>query len=155
MTDSYREKPLACPACGDLLEARVLSGATVDTCVKCRGLWVDWYDGDLLSIVNETAPLSFRSPVEINRALAKCPRCTQPLMPESFAGTIVLLRCSDCAGCFVPRASFTPLLELDLPAHSRHGADLAKQTGFARLLAAIGRLFGAEPTLKIDVSPEN
>jgi Zn-finger nucleic acid-binding protein len=153
MTDSYRDQPLKCPACGDMLEPRVLSGSTVDTCAKCRGLWVDWYDGDLLAIVQETAPLSFRSPVDIDPTKAKCPRCTQPLMPETFSGSIVLLRCSDCAGCFVPRESFTPLMELDLPAHSRVGADLDKQTGFAKLLLAIRRMFGTEPTVKMDVTP--
>jgi hypothetical protein len=43
-------------------------------------------------------------------------------------------------------------MELDLPAHSRVGADLDKQTGFAKLLLAIRRLFGAEPTVKMDVT---
>jgi Zn-finger nucleic acid-binding protein len=152
LSDEYREAPMKCPACGDVLEARVLSGSTVDTCPKCRGLWVDWFDGELISIVKETAPLSMRAPVAIDPARALCPRCTQPLMPESFSGAIVLLRCSDCAGCFVPRESFTPLMELDLPAHSRHGADVEKESALQRLLLAIHRLFGAEPTIKMDAA---
>src|SRR5260221_9815710 len=105
----YRDVPLQCPACGDVMEQRLLSDCTVDTCPKCRGLWVDWFDGEILSIVKETAPLSFRAAIEIDPAKAKCPRCTQPLIPETFNNAIVLLRCSECAGCFVPRESFTSL----------------------------------------------
>ncbi len=147
----YRDAPLKCPACGDALEPRLLSGSTVDACPKCRGLWVDWYDGELLSVVKETAPLSFRPVVTMDREDAKCPRCTQPLTAEMWNGAAVLYRCADCAGCFVPRESFTSLMELDLPAPSVHGADVEKAGSFAKLLLTIRRLFGAEPTVKLDV----
>ncbi len=144
----YRDTPLVCPTCNTVMEQRVLSGSTVDTCPTCRGLWVDWFDGELLSIVKETAPLSIREGYKTEVTGGKCPRCTQPLTAETFDNkSIALLRCSDCAGCFIPRASFTMLLELDLPAYSRHDADVGKVDAFTRLLLAIRKLFGAEPTV--------
>lgn len=142
----YRDVPLTCPACNVVMEARLLSGSTVDACPTCRGLWVDWFDGELLAIVKETAPLSVRGDLSNMPIGGKCPRCTQPLTAETFNETIALLRCSDCAGCFVPRASFTMLLELDLPAYSRVGADVKKLDGLTRLILAIRKVFGAEPT---------
>jgi Zn-finger nucleic acid-binding protein len=138
----YRDAPAKCPACQELMELRSLSEAMVDTCARCRGLWVDWFDGDVLAIVHEAAPLSFRPTVDIDPTKAHCPRCSRTLMPETFGGSVLLLRCAECAGCFVPREAFTALMELDLPAHSRHGADVEKQGAFARLLAAIRRFAG-------------
>ncbi len=145
----YRDAPLKCPACAEMMEERVLSGSTVDTCPKCRGLWVDWFDGELLSVIKETAPLSMRPPIAIDPTMAICPRCAQPLTVETFGNAIMLLRCADCAGCYVPRASFTALMELDLPAHSVHSADVEKQGAFTRLRSTIRKLFHAEPTVKL------
>jgi Zn-finger nucleic acid-binding protein len=126
------------------MEPRLLSGSTVDTCPTCRGLWVDWFDGELVAIVKETAPLSVR---DVKSALrGNCPRCTQPLTQETFDNAVALLRCSDCGGCFVPRASFTMLLELDLPSYSHAHADPKKLDALSRLLLAIRKIFGAEPT---------
>jgi Zn-finger nucleic acid-binding protein len=130
------------------MEARVLSGSTVETCPKCRGLWVEWFDGELIAVVKETAPLSLRPPVAIDPTKALCPGCTQPLTPEAHGGAVVLLRCADCAGCFVPREAFTALMELDLPAHAV-GGNLEKHGAFARLIAAIRRVFHTEPTVKL------
>ena len=142
----YRDAPAKCPACQELMELRSLSEAMVDTCPRCRGLWVDWFDGELISIVRETAPLSFRPTVDIDPSKTCCPRCGRILMPETFGGSVLLLRCEECAGCFVPREAFTALMELELPAHSRHDPDLQKQSAFARLLEAIRRFVGTEVT---------
>ena len=129
------------------MELRSLSEAMVDTCPRCRGLWVDWFDGDLLSVVHEVAPLSLRPSVALDPTRAHaCPRCSHTLTPETFGGSVLLLRCMECAGCFVPREAFTALLELDLPAHSRHGADVEKQGAFAKLLAALRRFVGTDVT---------
>jgi Zn-finger nucleic acid-binding protein len=147
MPSEYRDAPLQCPTCSLSMEERMLSGSTVDTCPRCRGLWVDWFDGDLVAVVKETAPISMRPPLDFDPARACCPRCTKVLDVERFGDAIVLLRCAECAGCFVPRASFTALMELDAPALSRVGADVGKQSAFERLLAAVRRLFHNEPTL--------
>jgi Zn-finger nucleic acid-binding protein len=129
------------------MEERVLSGSTVDTCSRCRGLWVDWFDGELFAVVKETAPLSMRPPLAFDPTRARCPRCTQGLMPESVSGAIVLLRCGDCAGCFVPREAFTAIMELDVPPLSvLPGADAEQQGAWERLLLAIRKLFHTEPT---------
>ena len=143
----YRDAPPTCPACRTPMEPRVLSESTVDTCPQCRGLWVDWFDGELVAVVQETAPLSFRSAVAPPRDAA-CPRCARPLASEAFAQSVALLRCADCGGCFVPRASFNALLDLDLAAHAREDAEPARRHALARLILAIQRLFGAEPTVK-------
>lgn len=145
----YRDAPATCPVCRTVMEQRLLSEATVDTCAQCRGLWVDWFDGDLVAIVKESAPLSFRPAVELPIG-APCPRCTRALMPESV-GDVTLLRCAECAGCFVPRAAFNAVLDLDLPAHAREEASDEKKSAFARLRLAIAKLFGAEPTTRIEI----
>ncbi len=142
----YRNAPAKCPACQDLMEARSLSEAMVDTCPRCRGLWVDWFDGELISVVKESAPLSFRPTVDVDPTRCRCPRCDRVLMPETFSGSILLLRCEECAGCFVPREAFTALMELELPAHSRLDPDPQKKSAFARLLEAIRRFVGTEVT---------
>lgn len=129
------------------MEERVLSGSTVDTCARCRGLWVDWFDGELVAVVKETAPLSMRPPFEFDPTKAHCPRCAQVLTPESVNGTILLLRCSDCAGCFVPREAFTAIMELEAPPLSVLPGDLEKHGAWERLLAAIRKLFHNEPTV--------
>jgi len=145
----YRDTPLTCPTCRIVMEQRMLSGSTVDTCPTCRGLWVDWFDGELVAIVRETAPLSVRDAPHAPLA-GNCPRCTQPLTKETVRGEIALLRCADCGGCFVPRKSFTMLLELDLPAYSRAAdVDAKKLDTLTRLVLAIRKLFGAEPTLVV------
>ncbi len=138
----YRDTPLSCPTCNVVMEPRLLSGSTVDTCPTCRGLWVDWFDGELVAIVKETAPLSYREKAP-GLLEGKCPRCTQPLTSETVASSIALLRCSDCGGCFVPRASFTMLLDLEQPVHDVARGDAKKMDAFARLLAAIRNVFGA------------
>lgn len=143
----YRDAPAKCPACQELMEQRSLSEAMVDTCARCRGLWVDWFDGDLLSVVHEVAPLSLRPAVDVDPTRTQpCPRCSRDLTPETFGGSVLLRRCQECAGCFVPREAFTSLMELDLPAHSRHGADVEKQGALAKLLAAIRRFVGTDVT---------
>ncbi len=115
----YRNAPLVCPACRELI-----------------------------AVVKETAPLSLRPPVAIDPSKALCPSCTQPLTPEAHGGAVVLLRCADCAGCFVPREAFTALMELDLPTHAVAG-NLEKHGAFMRLIGAIRRVFHTEPTLKL------
>jgi len=142
---NYRDQPLKCPTCEVVMEPRVLSGSTVDTCPKCRGLWVDWFDGDLLLVVKETAPLSIRESIDVDRSSALCPRCTMPLASELFEQSIRLYRCADCAGCFVPREAFTLLLELeDMPRRSQVHGDKT-QSAVERLLGVVQRLFHGEP----------
>jgi len=145
----YRDAPAACPICRTAMEQRLLSEATVDTCPQCRGLWVDWFDGELVAIVKESAPLSFRATGDLPRDAA-CPRCTRALAREAFAG-VQLLRCGECAGSFVPRDAFNALLDLDPHALVRPEAPAEKKSAFERLLRAVAKLFGAEPTTQLRV----
>ena len=133
--DGYREAPMRCPACAELMQARVLSEATVDTCPACRGVWIDWFDGELVAIAKETAPLSMPEARVPRQERHVCPRCTQPLGAETFLDKVMLLRCSDCAGCFVTREAFTALVEMVPEPNAPNDAGLLD-----RLLAFVKRL---------------
>ena len=109
MSEAYRDLPAKCPACSTMMEARVLAGCTVDVCPSCRGLWVDWFDGELLDVARQTGPLSHRPPVAFDPTAAPCPRCLRPMTLGSVEG-ILLVRCAECGGTFVPRAAFEDLL---------------------------------------------
>ncbi|MBX3230155.1 MAG: zf-TFIIB domain-containing protein [Labilithrix sp.] len=129
-TSAHRNIALRCPGCGASMSALDLeeAKAEVDVCRACGGLWVDWFDGEVRTIATETlrvdtpdlAPETDRrsnDPV----AIGACPRCSKQLVPERYGVTIddraaredevqreeeaQLLRCEDCMGAFVTRAS--------------------------------------------------
>ncbi len=140
MAEPYREGSLRCPACVGLLEPRDAgSGALVDVCPGCAGVWIDWFDGDPSTLARELAPLGpARDPSE-GESGAPCPRCTQRLLEEPYAGNGPrVLRCVDCAGAFVPRSSYDDLAELAPPV-AEDEAPPTEPNGLGRLVAAIRR----------------
>ncbi len=147
MTD-YRGTPAKCPACGTVMEERGAADVMVDVCPTCRGLWIDWFDGDTVDVAMKAAPLSVRAPVAIDPSKTFCPRDQQPLMFSNHAihehavGPItehgpLLLRCGECGGSFVPRTVFDELLELAM--HPQDEAEPDSPLG--KLLAALKRIF--------------
>jgi hypothetical protein len=148
MTD-YRGTVAKCPACETMMEERGAADVMVDVCPNCRGLWIDWFDGDTVEVAAKAAPLSVRAPVAIDPAKALCPRCIRPLSFTSHAiheghvsGPImgvgpVLLRCGECGGSFVPRTVFDELLELGASADVEAQPD----SPFAKLVAVLRALF--------------
>ena len=111
MSEAYRDLPARCPACASMMEARILEGCTVDVCPSCRGLWVDWFDGELLDVARQTGPLSHREPVAFDPRNAPCPRCLRAMTFGNAEGpATLLLCCGECGGTFVPRAAFADLL---------------------------------------------
>jgi Zn-finger nucleic acid-binding protein len=115
MTNAYRDALPLCPACSLAMEARTLKDATVDVCPACKGLWIDWFEGELAHVAHEVAPLSIpRAPVPTVQA-ATCPPCRRPLVPQAYLGVPFLWRCGECGGTFVPRVSFEALAELRPP----------------------------------------
>jgi Zn-finger nucleic acid-binding protein len=106
----YRETIAQCPVCAVPMELRTAGDATIDVCPTCRGLWLDWFDGDTLTLVEHAMPLSRREGVGVPSSLA-CPRCTRPLETRAHetSGPPVW-RCTECAGSFLPRPTVEALL---------------------------------------------
>jgi Zn-finger nucleic acid-binding protein len=146
--ESYRATIATCPACSVPMEMRTAGDAMVDVCPTCRGLWLDWFDGDTLAVTELALPLSRRAPAPASGD-PKCPRCTLPLaQSEHAAGGPVVWRCGECAGTFLPRDTVDALLiwaashayappPADAPPESVRQASL-----IVRLRQALQALFG-------------
>jgi len=101
------------------MNERRIDTLAVDVCTECRGLWIDWFDGDTLTVAQMSAPLSMRAPTPM-RADARCPRCTRPLEARNHEAIgPVVHRCIECAGTFVPREVFDALVAFE-PPRSEH-----------------------------------
>ena len=138
--DAYRDQGARCPACREMMEQRILEGCTVDVCGKCRGLWVDWFDGELLEVTRQMGALSHREPVAIPQD-AGCPRCHRAL---AWGTPHTLLRCGECGGTFVPRPAFDELLGL---AHEELGAPQGEESAWQRFLRVLRAITsGDRPT---------
>jgi hypothetical protein len=154
------------------MTAEALGDAEVDVCSGCGGMWVDWFDGEVRAIsaevlAGETARTSRPSaPTSSLRnevvATGACPRCTRQLVAERYtlpdsrtpeapvtglavATDAVLLRCEDCLGVFVPRASAALLASLhdsEPPASSTEGAGVLEPLPWQRLVALLRRMLG-------------
>ena len=154
---SFPETPAdavaSCPACAARMDLRAAGDATIDVCPTCRGLWLDWFDGDTLSLAELAMPLSRRASAPVP-AKVLCPRCSDPLEERAHdtSGPIVW-RCLECAGSFLPRAtvealliwsaSSPPALPGDAPP-----ASLRDATVLAKLRAALKALFKGEAALR-------
>ncbi|HEU4405506.1 MAG TPA: zf-TFIIB domain-containing protein [Polyangiaceae bacterium] len=112
----YRQPAPRCPACSTLMSGRAAGEALVDVCPACRGVWLDWFDGDAPPVARELAPLSRPSHALVAPAPegGRCPRCQAALYAEPYAGPEgpEIMRCGECAGSFVPRSAFDALAAL-------------------------------------------
>ena len=144
MTSGYRDTVLACPACREPLEPREVHDAVIDVCARCGGIWVDWFDGDLVAMVRGAPPVPGATPPdpEVGTA-ASCPRCRRPLDRERYLESRAeILRCGDCAGAFVPQASVSTLVTLAPQATGPQAA----QDPLTRLAVVLRRWLGwSEP----------
>lgn len=134
---SYREAALSCPACAEPLDATDVGGATIDVCAKCGGVWVDWFDGELIAIVR-SAPRPEGAGLA-PEASGGCPRCRAPLAAERFFDSQAeVLRCAECAGAFVSQDAARAIAHLDPEQKRPRPADDA----WSRLAATLQRWFG-------------
>lgn len=104
--------------------------AEVDVCDHCGGLWIDWFDGDIPTLAVEAEAARVQREEARSSAIPSgpavhangiCPRCTRTLeadtlrFPDASEAELIdhveLLRCAECAGSFVPRASVHLLLD--------------------------------------------
>lgn len=146
---AFRGGVLRCPACAGGMDERALSGAMVDVCPGCQGLWLDWFDGDVATLVRETG--SPRTYVASGGAggSGQCPRCGVDLaagalpIDDAEGGNVgpEVLRCGDCQGVFVPRSAAEIVLGLGM----RTSLVVNEPSFFARLLQALRELFGGRP----------
>lgn len=149
---AFRGGALHCPACASPMDERALSGATVDVCPSCQGLWLDWFDGDVATLVRETGSPRTYVATGASGGSGACPRCSVHLragaLPiDDAEGNNVgpeVLRCDDCQGVFVPRSAAEILLGLGL----RTSLVVNQPSFFERLLQALSELFGAAPAPK-------
>jgi len=125
---AYRGMTVRCPGCGQVMRCEAVPSAEVDVCDACGGLWVDWFDGEVHTLAAEaeaarvdrgTVPPGFTVPAR--GGSGACPRCQRALATELYrfadasddelVSGVELLRCTECAGSFVPRASAHLLLD--------------------------------------------
>ena len=110
--NAYRSAALLCPCCPETLRPILLTGATVDLCDHCGGVWFDWFDGDASSLARELAPVTPAEGLASGGQL-RCPRCVVALHDEVPPGcALPVLRCSSCAGFFASALSLRELAAL-------------------------------------------
>jgi Zn-finger nucleic acid-binding protein len=138
-----------CPACKARMDLRTAGDATIDVCPRCRGLWLDWFDGDTVALAEAAMPLSRRTTMPVPSE-SLCPRDPRVLEKHSHeAGGPAVWRCTECAGTFLPRATVEALLiwaaqnapapPADAPPESVREANL-----LAKLRGALRSLFASE-----------
>lgn len=118
---AYRESAPLCPTCHAGLTPHQINApaAVIDLCGKCGGVWIDWEDGDLTELAREVPAAGAR---ELPRSgLGNCPRCRNALKVEVFLDAAEVLRCSECAGAFLPYASIGKIAA-STPAEAREDA---------------------------------
>ena len=126
---AYRDGTIRCPGCSEIMRQEPCptnASAEVDVCDACGGLWIDWFDGDIptLAAEAEAARVDRGTPIPkgpVNAGNGTCPRCLRALRadtfrfpdasPDELIDHVELLRCEECAGSFVPRASAHLLLD--------------------------------------------
>jgi Zn-finger nucleic acid-binding protein len=138
MSAGYRETALSCPACKETLDPKEVGDAIIDVCPGCAGIWVDWFDGDLVVMVRG-APAVPGARLPERAGSAGCPRCHRPLAGEQYMESKAeILRCEDCAGAFVPRSSVNAILVLD----PEHKDTAVPPDALGRLAETLKRWFG-------------
>jgi Zn-finger nucleic acid-binding protein len=139
---AYRETPARCPVCAVAMELRDAGESVVDVCPTCRGLWLDWLDGDTRSVTELAMPLSLRADPPITTS-PRCPRCEVALTRQSSTpGRPGLWRCGQCAGTFLPRSMVDTVLAWDAEYEDEPLKKEDPSSPLARLLRALRALFG-------------
>lgn len=172
----YRGAAVRCPGCAEPMTIENLADAEVDVCTSCGGMWLDWFDGEVKRIATAVLATEHdrisRPSVPTsslrNESLATgaCPRCTRQLTVERYVVKVDvggssggprtsvsqttgadLLRCEDCAGVFVPRASAALLATLPAdeeapPPSTSTGPGVLEPLPWQRFMAVVRRLLG-------------
>ena len=130
---SYRESPARCPACALDMEQVPVEGETIDACPACGGVWLDWYDGDVATLVAQVSAPAPPAPGDAPTGARTCPRCQIGMaVDDSHGAEARVWRCRMCAGTFVPRAAFDGVLDAPEPAPAGPRSFLGRLSGFVR-----------------------
>jgi Zn-finger nucleic acid-binding protein len=175
-SSGYRGAAVRCPGCAEPMTIENLADAEVDVCASCGGMWVDWFDGEVKRVataVLATEPRRISGPSAPSSSLRNeavatgaCPRCTRQLTIERYVVKVDvggasdgprtsvsqttgadLLRCEDCAGVFVSRASAALLATLPAdeeaaPPSTSAGPGVLEPLPWQRFMAVVRRLLG-------------
>jgi hypothetical protein len=146
-------------------------GGEVDVCDACGGMWVDWFDGEVRKVAAETLRISSTDAKadqarDSNEpmAIGACPRDQRQLVPERYemkadvqredtdkTSIVVkptgaeLMRCEECMGSFVSRASAEVLSFLDSADDHRPsdtGASTAPPLPWERFVKVVKSMLG-------------
>jgi Zn-finger nucleic acid-binding protein len=113
VTAGYRETSLSCPGCSEALDPADVGDAVIDVCPGCGGIWVDWFDGDLVQMVRGAPRVAGTARAPDRPGRWECPRCHRGLDPERYQESHAEVgRCADCAGVFVPKGSTGAVAQL-------------------------------------------
>ena len=104
---------MECPSCSKPLEQKSYRGGiTVDECLWCHGVWFDKDELDAYRAAveiqdrGEAPPVFQKKEQPENRA---CPKCASSSLADGEVRHILLSRCEQCYGYFVP---YDQLLEI-------------------------------------------
>ncbi len=138
----YRAGALRCPACANSLDEVGAGESLVDVCRHCRGIYLDWLDGEPRELVRQVVTPLGATPVGAEPAALAggCPRCAVPLNTELYQGRGPWVhRCSGCQGIFVDFVAAEILANTSGP-----DDDAAKEQGpLSRIGEALRALVGA------------
>lgn len=116
MVEHYRQRAVHCPGCGAFLASKPGEGSPdadllraptgARRCEHCGGLWVDWFAGDVLTLLRAMPPFTEQSAPPVARAaeaVGRCPRCGEALHASTLPQTVSLTAwsCGRCGGRFL------------------------------------------------------
>ena len=165
-TPGYRGIAVRCPGCAESMAVESVGDADVDVCSACGGMWVDWFDGEVRQVATAviaregSRPPPPSSPRNETVATGACPRCSRQLAVERYVVRVGvdgrgvsqttgadLLRCEECAGVFVARASAALLATLPpdeaAPPSSTGANAVLEPLPWQRFVMLVKRLMGA------------
>ena len=97
---------MKCPDCeNDLIEKSYRGNIHVDECLFCHGVWFDKGELDVYRTAVEIQDRGADPPVFQKKDQSKnrtCPKCVSPLLVDGEVRQILLARCQQCHGYFVP-----------------------------------------------------
>lgn len=110
-----------CPHCGDEpLVALEYQRVEVDYCARCRGVWLD--SGEIELLYGDAAAarefLRSRNPVPRGEAPRKCPECRARMIKEATDGVrpVIYDRCPKVHGIWLDQGELAAVLESAAPA---------------------------------------
>lgn len=155
----YRGAAIRCPGCAEAMSQHALEECEVDVCGTCGGIWIDWFDGEVRQVATSAlAAAAVTPPNQVDRpsrneaiAIGACPRCTRQLVAERYQldGQTTgseLLRCEDCLGVFVTKASADVLATLppkdEPPPSQAQGPAVLDPLPWQKFLMVLKRVLG-------------